>query len=192
MKRDRTRGLGRGEGKVPLPTPGQPLQRLHVCDPQHLLPNEEPPLSRGLCSFGMYGRGIGLVPIAPAAASAPAPAKAAASATAAASAVTASAATAATAEAAPATTAAAAVLAGTGFVDGEGPAVVLLAVEGRDRRVGFLVVGHLDEPEALAPAGVPVVDHLGGQDLPVRAEQLLQLRAIHRVAQVPDVQLLSH
>ena len=69
---------------------------------------------------------------------------------------------------------------------------MLLAVQGRDRRIGFLVVRHLDEPEALAPAGVAVVDDLGGQDLPVCAEQLLQLRAIDRVAQVTDVQLLSH
>src|SRR5207302_1804634 len=71
-------------------------------------------------------------------------------------------ATAATAAAAVATAAAttAAIFAGLGLVDGKITAVVLLAVEGRDRGLGLLIGAHLDETETLAAAGVPVADHL--------------------------------
>ena len=69
---------------------------------------------------------------------------------------------------------------------------MLLAIQGGDGRLGLVVVGHLDEAEALAAAGVPVVDDLGGNDLPVLTKQLFQLRAIDLVAQVPDIQLFRH
>src|SRR5437588_636102 len=39
------------------------------------------------------------------------------------------------------------VLARLGLVDGECPAVGLVAVQGRDRGLGLIVVGHLDEAE---------------------------------------------
>jgi len=89
-------------------------------------------------------------------------------------------------------TAAAPVFAGTGFIDGQGAAVVLLPIEGCNRGFRLIIVRHFDEPKTLAPTGIPIIDHLGRQDLPVRPKQLLEFRAIHLVAQVPDVQLLSH
>jgi hypothetical protein len=52
---------------------------------------------------------------------------------------------------------------------------VLLPVEGGNRGLGFIVVAHLDEPEALAATGVTVVDDLGRGHGPVRAEDLLKL-----------------
>src|SRR4051812_46528117 len=110
-------------------------------------------------------------PAEAAASAAAAPAGAAAAPSAAVAAATATAAGVAAATAAAA--AAAAVLTGPGFVDGEGAAVVLLAVEGGDGRICLGVVGHFDEPEALAAAGVSVVDDLGGHDLPVLGKQLL-------------------
>src|SRR5688500_5195617 len=138
----------------------------------------------------------GLVAIASAAVAAAAPTPAAEPTAAAAPAAepTAPAATAAAAEPAPTTaaTAATAIFARACFVDGEGAAAVLLAVQRRDCGRGLVIVGHLDEPETLAPAGVPVVDVLGGHDLAVLPEELLQLRAIDAVAQVADVQLLTH
>src|SRR5215210_5163879 len=98
----------------------------------------------------------------------------AATATAVAAAAAAAATTAVAAAAAAAATAAGTVLTGPGFVDGEGPAAVLLAVERGDGRLGLVIVRHFDEPEALAAAGVPVVDDLGGDDLPVLTKQLFQ------------------
>src|SRR5262245_41085443 len=50
---------------------------------------------------------------------------------------------------------------GTGLVDGQGPAVHLLAVEGRDGRLSRVVTFHFHEAEALGTAGVPVHDDLG-------------------------------
>jgi hypothetical protein len=69
---------------------------------------------------------------------------------------------------------------------------VLLAVQGRDGCLRLLVRGHFDESETFAPAGVPIVDDLSGNHLSVSAEQLFEFRAVHLVAQVPDVQLLTH
>jgi hypothetical protein len=74
-----------------------------------------------------------------------------------------------------ATAAAAAVFARAGFVHGEGAAVVLLAIKPGDRRLGLFIGAHLDETESLAAAGVAVVDDLGGNDLAVCSEQLLEL-----------------
>src|SRR5262249_57488316 len=54
----------------------------------------------------------------------------------------------------------AAVLPGPGLVDGQGAAVVLLAVQAADGRLGLLVGAHLDEAEALAAPGVAVHDDL--------------------------------
>src|SRR5688572_2519824 len=82
--------------------------------------------------------------------------------------------TAAAAEAAPAA-AAAAVLAGPGLVDGQGPAVGLLAVEGGDGRLRLLVGLHLHEAEALGAAGVAVHDDLGRLHRAVGLEQLREV-----------------
>jgi hypothetical protein len=89
-----------------------------------------------------------------------------------------SAATASAAESAAATTAAAAVpsttaatpapataartlFTRTGFVDGQRPAIVLLAIERRDGCLRFLIAGHFNEPEPLAAAGITIIDDLG-------------------------------
>jgi hypothetical protein len=131
--------------------------------------------------------------VAVASVSAVAAATAAASiASAAATAASAAEATAAATTAAASSAAEAPFLAGAGLVDGEGAAIVLLAVEGLNGCLGFVVVRHLDEPETFTAAGVAIVDHLGRKNLAVLAKQLLEFRAIHLVAQVPDVQLLSH
>ena len=46
---------------------------------------------------------------------------------------------------------------------------MLLAVEGRDGRLCLCIRTHLDEPETLAAAGVPVVDDFGALHGSVRA-----------------------
>jgi hypothetical protein len=69
---------------------------------------------------------------------------------------------------------------------------MLLAVEGGDCRFGFLVGAHFDEAEAFGSAGVAIVNDLSGDDLAVGREQLFEFRAVGRVAQVPDIQLLTH
>src|SRR5262245_8957015 len=88
--------------------------------------------------------------------------------------------------------AAAAVGLGPGLVDRQLAAARLLAVQGGDGRLGLLVRLHLDEPEPLGPAGVPVHDHLGRLDRAVGGEHLLQVAVGHVVVEVPDVQLLTH
>jgi hypothetical protein len=150
---------------------------------------------------------FGLVPISAAAAVAataasaeataattPTAASAAITSTASATSPAAAAATTATTSAIPAaaTASSATLFARAGFVDGEGAAVVLLAVQRRDCRVGFVVVGHLDKPEALASSSVAIVNDLGRNHLAMLSEQLLQFRAIDLVAQIPDIQLLTH
>src|SRR5438046_1114743 len=63
--------------------------------------------------------------------------------------------------AAPATAAAAAIGLGSGFIDRQSPALNLLAVEGGDGGLRFLIAAHLDEAEPLGSPGVAVHDHLG-------------------------------
>src|SRR5580692_10168297 len=68
----------------------------------------------------------------------------------------------------------AAFFAGTGFIDGEGATAMLLAVEGGNCRLGFLIGAHFDKSEPFAAAGVAVVDDLGGYHLPMRGKQLFE------------------
>src|SRR6266481_1689783 len=123
-----------------------------------------------------------LVAIAATAAAAPT-AAAAVSATA----TTAAATTVTTAAAATTAAATGAVFAGLGFIDREGPAVMLLAVKGGDCRLGLGIRAHLNESETLAAAGLAVGNDFGGLHGTVLSEQLLQVRARRVVAQVPDV-----
>jgi hypothetical protein len=92
----------------------------------------------------------GSIPIASAAAvAAPAASTEAASTTAAASTVAASTTAAASTETTAATaTTAASFFARPGFVDGQCASAVLLTIKRGDRRLGFVVVAHLDESEA--------------------------------------------
>src|SRR5207237_4676273 len=79
-----------------------------------------------------------------------------------------------------------------GFIDGKGSSAMLLAVEGVDGVLRFVVVGHLDKSESLAASGFAIVDDLRRNDLTILTEKLFQLRAVHAVAQVADIQLLTH
>src|SRR5438874_7670375 len=78
------------------------------------------------------------------------------------------------------------------LVDGEGAPVRLFAVQGGDGGLGLLVGLHFHKPEALGPSRVPVHDDLGRLHRAVRLEHLDEIAVAHRVAQVADVQLLTH
>jgi hypothetical protein len=69
---------------------------------------------------------------------------------------------------------------------------VLLTVQGSDSCFGFVIAGHFDESKALAATCFAVVDDLCGHDLAVGSEQLFQFRAVDVVAQVTNIQLLTH
>lgn len=87
----------------------------------------------------------------------------------------------ATATASVATTTAAATTAtfrlGAGFVHGQRAAVVFGTVDAVDGRCRFAVTGHLDETEALASAGVAVIDDFGAFDCAELSEQLIEIIA---------------
>jgi hypothetical protein len=83
-------------------------------------------------------------------------------------------------------------LARTSLVHRQGTPAVLLAVEGRDRSLGFFVAGHLDETESLASPGRPVSDHFRALDRSVLRQHFLQIRTADIIAEVPDIQLLAH
>ena len=76
---------------------------------------------------------------------------------------------------------------GASFIDGQCAAFMLLAVQSGDRSLGFLVAGHFHEPETLAAAGVSIIDNLSGHNLAMGTKQLFEFRAIHLVAQVPNI-----
>jgi hypothetical protein len=78
------------------------------------------------------------------------------------------------------------------FVDGQGAAVVFLAIERFNRRLGLFIAAHLDETKALAAARFTVVDDLGGRHRPMSPKQLFQLGTVHTVRQIPYIQLLTH
>jgi hypothetical protein len=86
----------------------------------------------------------------------------------------------------------ASVFPGLGFVHGESPTIVLLVMETIDGGQGLGLGVHLHEAESLAPAGVAVLDHLGALDGPELPEELLELRAVDLIGQIPHIQLLAH
>src|SRR5262249_33995185 len=96
-----------------------------------------------------------------------------------------------TAAAIPAATAAA-VLPGLGLVDGQGPAVDLLAAQPGDGRLRLLVGAHLHEAEPLRAPGVAVGDHLSRLHRTELPEQPLQVTGGRLVGQIADVQFLAH
>src|SRR5438128_10139732 len=106
--------------------------------------------------------------------------------------VTAAATTATAVAAAAAAATAAAFGLGPGLVNGQGAAAFLLAVQGRDGGLGLLVGLHLHEAEALGAARVAVSDDLRRLHGAVRLEHLGEVGVGHPVAQVADVQLLTH
>jgi hypothetical protein len=89
--------------------------------------------------------------------------------------VAAAAASTATTVAASATTATAAVFLRTRFVDGQGAAIMLLAVDRGDRGRGLFVAGHFDKAKTLAATRVAVVDDLGAGDRAMLREQLFEV-----------------
>src|SRR5690606_14628201 len=104
---------------------------------------------------------------------------------------------AATAVAAGATTAAVAAaartrLAGTSLIDRQATAVGLPVVEAVDGGLRLGIAAHLHEAEALAAPRLAIRDDLGALDGAVLREQLLQVRAVHAVREIPDVQFLAH
>ncbi len=66
-----------------------------------------------------------------------------------------------------ATSAPTAFFAGARFVDGQGTATVFLSVKGVNRRLCFGVVGHFHKAKSLAAAGIPVVNDLSRNHLPM-------------------------
>ena len=64
---------------------------------------------------------------------------------------------------------------------------MLLPVQGGDRGLRLGVAAHLHEPEALAAAGVAVLDDFRALHGTVRGAQLLELRARHVVTEIPNV-----
>ncbi len=82
--------------------------------------------------------------------------------------------------------------AGASFVDGQRASAVILLVQATDRFVGGVIVPHLDESETFAPTGVPVLDDLSALHRAELAEQGFQVRTRDFVAQITNVQLLSH
>jgi len=100
--------------------------------------------------------------------------------------------TAATAAIAAATAAASAVRTGLGLIDLNSSAAVVLTIQGGNRRLGFRVAAHLDKGKPLALAGAAIADNLGTLNRAVGAEHFFQVRAFHIIAQISDIQLLTH
>jgi len=103
-------------------------------------------------------------------------------------AVTAAATTAVTATA----TSTAALFAGTSFVDSQAAAFDLFQVEGLDRCLSLVALGHFDESEALAAAGVAVLNDLCALDAPMLGEERFQALTRNVVTQIPDIQSRTH
>jgi hypothetical protein len=91
-----------------------------------------------------------------------------------------------------ASTAAAAFLTGPGLIDGQPSAVLLLVVKPLDGGFCLGLCVHLDEPEAFAPTGFPVLDDLSGLDEAELGEHLLQVGVGDSVRQVSNIQLFTH
>jgi hypothetical protein len=74
-----------------------------------------------------------------------------------------------------------------GLIDSQGAVSLGLAVHGLDGRLGLGVAAHLDKAEALAAAGVAVLDDLRAADGAVLREPLLEVRARHTVLEIANV-----
>jgi hypothetical protein len=79
-----------------------------------------------------------------------------------------------------------------GFVDRQSAAIVILIVQIPDCLLGLGVGVHLDESESLATPCVTVGDDLGTLNGAELRKELLKIRIIDLVGQVPDVQFLAH
>src|SRR5260370_37734377 len=85
-----------------------------------------------------------------------------------------------------------ALLARPGFVDGQRPALVGCAVQGRDGLLGLFVVTHFHEAESPGSAGLAVCDDLSLRPLAMLLEQGQQLVGRHVPGEVADMNVLRH
>jgi hypothetical protein len=69
---------------------------------------------------------------------------------------------------------------------------MFLVVQSVDRRLGFAVRRHLDEPESLAPTGITILNDLGAGHVAECAEHGFQLGIAAAIRQIPDIQTLAH
>jgi len=69
---------------------------------------------------------------------------------------------------------------------------MLLTVERRNRRLGFLIAAHLDETEPLALASGSIVDYVRSFHCTIRGEQLLQGFVVNVETQISYIQFLTH
>src|SRR4029077_5044192 len=91
-----------------------------------------------------------------------------------------------------ATTSAATFFTRTGFVDRQRAALVLLLIEPLNGRLRFGIGAHFYKTKPLAAPGLTILDDLRTGYRAILAEQLFQIRAAHRVPQIPHIQLLTH
>ena len=70
-----------------------------------------------------------------------------------------------------------------GFIDREGPAVELFAVEPLDGGFGRLALGHFDKPEAFGALGITVGNHIDLVHSTIRLKELakVMIRRTHRL-----------
>src|SRR5215831_1012139 len=78
---------------------------------------------------------------------------------------------------------------GTGFVDGQRAAAVLLPRERRDRITRLGVIAELDESKALRPSGVSVRDHRHGLHVAVLGEKVAKILLAGAIGKVTDIEL---
>jgi hypothetical protein len=90
------------------------------------------------------------------------------------------------------TTAAATFFAGPSFVDRQPATIMFLLVERLNRCPSGVVVRHFHESKTLAATRIAVLDYLSTTDFTKRSEQLLQAGVGRLVAQVADIQFLTH
>jgi hypothetical protein len=81
--------------------------------------------------------------------------------------------------------------AGARFVDTKVASLDLFAVEGFDRFIGRIVVGHFDKAETLRAAGLSVVDNPRTAHFAKGFENFSQFTIVHSVRQVANVDVHS-
>lgn len=77
----------------------------------------------------------------------------------------------------------------TGFINGQIATIDVLAIQGGDSCLRFLVGTHFNKAEALGAAGFPIHDHLGRCHGSEIAEQLFKTALVDAVGQIAYVKL---
>ena len=72
-----------------------------------------------------------------------------------------------------------------GFVDREGTAFELFAVEPLNGGFGSLALGHLDKPKAFGASGVPIGNHIDFVHNAIRLEELTEVMIRRTKRKVP-------